>query len=314
MELSSALRRVRALIERAEHPETPVAEAEACRAKADEIMEKYAIQEWQTAQATQTGLKPDKMKIDLGEADSPWLAETAMLLSIVANYCRCQSVWMSGSGYVGYRQEYAYVYGYPSDLRYVELLFTTVYLHMAGAIFGRPDPALTEGENIREFRNGGFNWNDIAGAFGWQIVSRNGSKTVYRNRSTGEEKLWGAVVGRIKRLYAAEIKARGEEPFSLGRGGARNKAFRANSVNGYIVRIKQRLDEQAGRRGAGTELVLRDRSQNITAMVEEAHPDMATHRQKRTEFIPEAYRRGVNHANTASLQPEAGAAPKTALS
>lgn len=309
MELSTALSMVRKLIERAEHPSTPKEEADACRAKADAMMEKFAIDEWEAMQKAHTGLKPDKIKVDIGESGSPFLSQTALLVNVVADYCRCSSVWMKGSGYAGYRNEYCYVYGYQSDLRYFELLFTVVFLHVADLIMPKPDPSLSRGANVRELRNGGLNWNEIAEAFGWRLQARNGSKTTYRHKETDEVATWSKVVGRIKADYAKEIKARGEEPFTLGRGGAGNANFRLNSINGYIARLRQRLLEQAGRRGAGAELVLADRTQNITAMIAEDHPEMRTSKQKQGRFNPEAYARGVRHANTASLSPEA-AAPK----
>jgi hypothetical protein len=316
MELSSVLRKVRALVEKAEHPETPKAEADACRAKADKMMEKYAIEEWQAMQKADKGTKPTRIKIDIGEGDSGFLSQTALLVNIVADYCRCSSVWMAGSGVRGLipgRQEYCWVYGYESDLRYFELLFTTVFLHVSDLIFPKPDPSLSRGENIRELRNGGLNWNEIAEAYGWRLQARNGSKTTYRDKDSDEVATWSKVVGKIKSDYAKEIKSRGEEPFTLGRGGAGNANFRHNSINGYLTRLRQRLQEQAGRRGTGTELVLADRTQNITAMMAEDFPEMKTARNKTAKYNPEAYARGVRHANTASLAPEAGAATRKGL-
>lgn len=323
MELSTALKRVRQLIEKAEHPIAPGATAQereaalkeqaSARKMADDIMERFAIEEWQAMQKAQTGLKPSRIKIDIGEGDSGFLSQTAMLVNIVADYCRCSSVWMAGSGRGGYRQEYCWVYGYESDLRYFELLFTVVFLHVSDLIFPKPDPALSRGANVRELRNGGLNWNEIAEAYGWRLQARNGSKTTYRHKDTEEVATWSKVVGRIKADYAKEIKSRGEEPFTLGRGGAGNANFRLNSINGYLTRLRDRLREQQGRRGTGTELVLADRTQNITAMMAEDFPEMKTAKNKNARFNPEAYARGVRHANTASLNPEAGAASRKGL-
>lgn len=317
MELSTALSKVRKLIERAEHPSTPKTEADACRAMADDIMSKYAIEEWQAMQKAQTGLKPSRIRIDIGEGDSGFLSQTAMLVNIVAEYCRCSSVWMEGSGLRGLvpgRMEYCWVYGYESDLRYFELLFTTVFLHVSDLINPKPDPALTRGENIRELRNGGLNWNEIAEAFGWRLQKRDGSKTTYRHKDTEEVQTWSRVVGRIKSDYAREVKARREEPFTLGRGGAGNANFRLNSIKGYLVRLRQRLQEQAGKRGTGTEIILRDRTQNITAAMDEDFPAMKKARNKDVRYNPEAYARGVRHANTVSLNPETAAAERKPLS
>jgi len=323
MEESKALKRVRQLIEMANAEIAPGAtdaerkaakiEQDAARARADEMMQKYAIEEWQALQQSDKSRKPDRIKVDIGEGGSQFLSQTAMLVNIVAEFCRCSSLWMKGSGW-GIRQEYCYVYGYATDLRYFELLFTTLFLHVSGIIFPKPDPSLSRGENIRELRNGGLNWNEIAEAYGWMLESRNGSKTTYREKGTGEVRTWSAVVGRIKSDYAKEIRSRGEEPFSMGRGGAGTANFRLNAINGYLARIKQRLAEQAGRRGTGAEIVLADRSQNITAMIAEDFPEVGMEQAKRAKFNPEAYARGARHANTASLSPEATASEAKGIS
>jgi hypothetical protein len=325
MELSAALKRVRQLIEKAEHPIAPGATAEEregalreqanARKMADDIMERFAIEEWEALQKSDNrNQKPDRIKVDIGAGDSAFLAQTAQLVNIIADYCRCSSIWMKGSGWKGYREEYCWVYGYPSDLRYFELLYTTIYLHISGVINPKPDPSLSRGANIRELRNGGLNWNDIAEAYGWRLQSRNGSKTTYLNRETEEVATWSKVVGRIKSDYAKEIKARGEKPFTLGRGGAGNANFRFNAVSGYLVRIRQRLLEQQGRRGTGAEIILRDRTQNISAALAEDFPEMSIAKAKTPKFNPDAYARGVRHANTASLSPEATAGTAKGIS
>jgi len=316
MKESDALRKVRALIERAEHPETPKAEADQCRATADRIMEKYAIEEWQAlkANATGTGIKPDKLKIDIGEQGDPFLDRMAHFVNIVANFCRCSSVWMKGSGYKDYRKEYCWVYGYPSDLRYFELLYTTLHLHMAGALFPKADPTLTMGENAYALRNAGLNWIEIATAWGWEEVARRDgeARNVYVNRETGERKPWSGCVGKIKKAAMAVYTARGETPPRIPPAAVFN--FRLNGINGYIDRIGQRLREQAGKRGVGTEIILRDRSQNIAAAIEEDLGQLTYSSRKSTRFNPEAYARGVGHANTASLNPEAGHESRKGLS
>ena len=324
MELNKALEQVRKLIEFAEAPvhatgeeaESARREQKLARERADQIMERYAIEEWQALKAAgPKATKPQKIKVDIGEAGDPFLQNRATLAHIVAGFCRCSSVWMAGSGYKAYgsypgRMEYAYVYGYESDLRYFELLFTVLLLHMSEVLFPKPDQSLTEGENIRNLRNAGLDWNMIADAFGWELYVRDGRNTSYKNKDTGEVKVWAKVVGRIKKLYTAEIVRRGEEPFSLGRGGAGYKNFRVNAMNGYLIRVRQRLQEIQGKRGTGAEIVLADRSQNISQMIKEDHPTMSHDKAKTVRFNQTAYLRGVQHANTANLNPEASMAPK----
>jgi hypothetical protein len=314
MELSSVLRKVRALIERAEHPETPAPEAAQCRATADKLMEKYAVEEWEALKSGKTGLKPDKIKIDIGEEGDPFLEKMAVLVNVVANHTRCSSVWMSGSGRKGYRKEYCWVYGYESDLRYFELLYTTLHLHMAGALLPAPDAALTMGENAYNFRQAGMNWIETALAWGYYEVARldGEARNMYKNRETGDKRYtWHQSVGKIKKAALAEYAARGETPPRIPPSAALN--FRYNAINGYIARIGQRLREARAQRGVGTEIVLRDRSQNIAAAIAEDFPLMSHSKRTDTRFNAEAYARGTRHANTASLNPEAGTSSTPSL-
>jgi hypothetical protein len=313
MELSNVLRKVRALIDRAEHPETPPQEAATARATADRLMEKYAVEEWEALKSGgATGLKPDKIKIDIGEEGDPFLERMAMLVNVVASHCRATSVWLQGSGRKGYRKESCWVYGYQSDLRYFELLYTTLHLHMAGALLPAPDPSLSMGENAYNFRQAGLNWIEIAVAWGWYEVERRDgeARNMYQNRDKGDERFsWAKSVGRIKKAALAEYAARGEAPPRIPPSAALN--FRYNAINGYIAKIGQRLREARAARGVGAEIVLRDRSQNIAAAIAEDYPTLGHAKAETTRYNAEAYRRGVNHAATASLNPEAtgGSAP-----
>ena len=319
MELSGTMTKVRGLISKAESLETigdehSMNEAVALRAKANDLMDRYGLEEWQLLKDAPTGFKPTRIKVDIGEAGSPFLGETSTLVNVVAKFCKCSSVWMKNSGYKNVREEYCYVYGYESDLRYFELLFTTIYLHMAETIFPKPDPTLSLGENAYELHNAGLNWFDIAQAYGWaECPSFAGEpKLMYFNKGTGERASWGKSIGRIKSAYAAEIKARGEAALRIPPSGS--ETFRRNAVTGYLHRINQRLMMITDKRGTGMELVLADKSQNIRAMIDNDFASVKMEKNKQVPFNAAAYRRGVNHANTASLSPEAGSGRRSELS
>ena len=319
MELSSVLGKVRALIERAEHPDTPEHEAKACRERADKLMQKYAIDEWQTKAKAPKSFKPDRVRINLGQPDSEFLSETATLCNEVASFCNCTSIWMKGSGvkWGDYtREEYSWVYGYESDLRYFELLFTTLYLHMSGAIFPKPDLTKSIGENAYELRNAGLNWIEIAKAYGWREVPRwdGEPKNVYVNDNVpGVPKRvgWSQAVGQYERAYRKVIKAKGEQIVRIPPNGART--YRLNAAQGYLHRISQRLRMVKSQRGTGTEIMLRDKTQNINALIAEMHPELSTNQARKVKYNADAYARGTYHANTASLNPEAGAGSSPAI-
>lgn len=320
MELSKTLKTVRALVAKAESLEAAgdndsMNEALACRERANDLMDKYGLEEWELLKdGTDKSFKPERIKVDIGAADSPFLGETSTLVNVLSKFCKCSSIWMKGSGSVHYeREEYCYVYGYASDLRYFELLFTTIYLHMTETIFPKPDLSKSLGENAYELHHAGLNWGDIAQAYGWIFTeSREGEpKYMYRHRETGERASWGKTVGRIKAAYAAEIKARGEEPLRIPPSGSLN--YRYNAVQGYVHRIAQRLREITAKRGTGMELVLADKSQNIAAALAADFPKVKMEKSRDLNYNAEAYARGVRHANTASLSPEATAGKRSEL-
>jgi hypothetical protein len=320
MELNKVLDKIRGLITKAESleelaDEHSLLEALACRTKADEMMQKYAVEEWQTMRAAPIQTKPERIKIDIGEEDNMFLTEMATLVNVVAQFCKCSSVWMNGSAYkAGNKQEYCWVYGYESDLRYFEMLFTTLFLHMGGAIFPKPDPAKTLGVNAYELHNAGLNWFDIAKAYGWyKVPSRPGeAENMYVNQNTGERLSWSKSIGKIKNAYTKEIQHRGEQPLRIPPSGS--ETFRRNAAQGYLARIGQRLREVAGARGSGAELVLADKSDNINELIHEYHPSMAVARTKSVRYNETAYRKGVSHANTASLNPSTTRGSRPAVS
>jgi hypothetical protein len=320
MDLENALGKIRGLIAKADSleqsgDEHSIREALACRERADAMMQRYAVQEWQTIQAAPVKAKPKRIKINIGEADNPFLTEMATLVNIVAKFCKCSSVWMTGSAYAPTgKQEYCWVYGYESDLRYFEMLFTTLFLHMGGAIFPKPDPNKTLGQNAYELHNAGLNWFDIAKAYGWyKVESRPGeAQNMYVNQNTSERLSWSKSIGSIKKAYAVEVARRHEEPLRIPPSGS--YTFRLNAAQGYLSRIGQRLREISGQRGSGAELVLADKSQNITAMLAEDFPAMKNASARKNTYNAAAYAKGTQHANSASLNPEAGGSTRAALS
>jgi hypothetical protein len=318
MEADKILERIRGLISKAESleasgDENSANEATACRERADEMMQKYAVEEWKVMQAAPavSRAKPTRIRINLGNGDNQFLGDIATLVNIVAKFCKCSSIWMEGSGFsMESIQEYSWVYGYESDLRYFEMLFTQLHLHMLGAIFPKPDPAKTLGENIYELHNAGISWPEIYAMYNWYPdAPRPGEPNyMFLNKITGERMSWNKSVRKYNNAYKDEVARRGEKPFRIT-----PKTYQRNAVQGYLNRINQRLREIAGHRGTGTELVLADKSENIKDALAKDFPRSKTVAGRKTRYDATAYHRGVNHANTAALNPQAGAASRNAL-
>lgn len=316
MELNAILKRVRALIEKAEHPGTPDAEAALCRERADEIMTRYALEDIQIQMAKPLAqqAKPSHITIEIGAGDSLFLEDMSRLANIVGLYCRVKTIWLQGSGrYSSDYQEKVRVFGYESDLRYFELLFTTIHLHMVGAIFPSPDATKSLEDNCWELHNAGLNWLDIARAYSW-VKLEDGDKKYgeWKNRETGAVARTAKVGSFYKRAYYRAAKTRNEVPRVIPASGSLN--FRKNAAHGYLNRIYQRLDSTSGQRSSSTEMVLATRQDSIDALVSEFYPELTNTKARKMAFNPTAYARGHAHANTANLNPAATVGTRKGIS
>lgn len=158
------LRKVRALVAKA-NSTTFEQEREAFMAKADELMERYAIDQAMLAMADDTKARfvvRKDMDIswwsEMRNMDSEVRARIYWLWSYCVEFCRCYS----SSSTWDYREKTCAVYGMPSDLDYLNLLFTDLFLQMSGTLKPKYDPNLTLGHNVYNAKNAGMKYVDIA--------------------------------------------------------------------------------------------------------------------------------------------------------
>ena len=126
------LHKVRSLLAKAESTTFPD-EAEALTAKAQELMDRHAIDRAMlAASAPGTGARPDGRQITV---DSPYASEKFQLLGAVARANRCRAVFAAWSNE-------ATVVGFDEDQETVELLYTSLLVQATSAMLaGADDPA-----------------------------------------------------------------------------------------------------------------------------------------------------------------------------
>lgn len=151
------LEKVRALLAKA--AATPYeGEADVFRQKADELMTRYAIDQWQVDQVEadrRAVPKPVMRKVDI-----TWWYDPAQVFSdqlwylfnSTARHCRCRSVPLK----VQHRE--IPVFGLQSDLDWHDLLFTDLMLQMIQKVDPQPRSELTLMENLAMFREAGVPW------------------------------------------------------------------------------------------------------------------------------------------------------------
>ncbi len=127
---------IRALLAKAEATEFPE-EAEAFFAKASELISRWAIDEamlWAGAD-TAGREQPDELQLVV---HTPYLPQKAVLIGAVAQANNCRAVRLVGGN--GARTEVISIIGFPSDLRWVETLVTSLLVQLTSAMLAKCPP------------------------------------------------------------------------------------------------------------------------------------------------------------------------------
>jgi len=332
MELSSLLTKVRGLVALAEHPATPAGEAASARESADRLMLKYAVDE-ATLDATRPRAergKPDVIEVDLAGYSGEVSGWVASLAKIVAQHCRCRI-----RSYTRYDSEsrcwMGKVYGFTSDLRYFEVLYTTLRLHMLGVLAPGVRAEESFGANVLRLHDAGYNYLEIAQQYGWRksgTIERAGKlqeRWVLRSEEgeLREEKTNWQLGSLFRGTYLRALKAAGrtDERTYIAAGGART--YRNSAAQGYVTRIRERLGRSASAQ-PGAEVVLAGRMDDLDSFFRSENPDLyqeapeqPASRQGRSRaykplpFSEAAYRAGSRHADSADLGGGVGGARRS---
>jgi hypothetical protein len=256
--LDDMLRKVQALLARAEHPNTPVAEAEASRAKAEVLMFKYRIDETLTVQgSTVPGFIPEWRMFPLCDYYSEFQDIYRSMAATVVHHVGCQAVYRAvtvdnGDGTTRYEWQ-AEVVGYASDLRIVEVLYTACRLAFATKLEPKYDGTKTDQENAYAMRS--------AGMEGWRIA-----EAIYGRKDK-------ALRPKVRAMFKAEALRLGEDPTVLLGKGNSVKLFRESFAKGFELEIWRRLNAMRTARGAEeTGLVLASREEAIKEAFYDRYP------------------------------------------
>jgi Protein of unknown function (DUF2786) len=125
------LARIRKLLALAEHPATPEGEAEAAERAAERLIAKYAIDEVLLEAASPTRSRPELRTVLI---DKPYASAKAVLLGAVASAHGVRAISHRGED-----PPRVTLVGFASDLRIVDLLYTSLLLQATTALRRRPD-------------------------------------------------------------------------------------------------------------------------------------------------------------------------------
>jgi Protein of unknown function (DUF2786) len=308
--LDSILSKVRGLVTKAEHPDTPEAEARLCREKADAMMLKYAIKQATLRDSTPAAsrAKPGHIEVIVCEAGSPYETSFGSLIATVCEHTRTKAM-LRGAGSDEKTRFYwrnvtgkplmmtAQVYGFESDLRYFEILYTTLLLHMSNGIDPKFDVTAGDNANAYSLHNAGFNWGQIARMawlvgheFGWDGKDCASRGIAYPGQH------W-------KKCYNKEIRLRGEEAVHLPAKftDSAREVYRLNFARSYVATLEKRLWLAREGRTTGAELILKSAMDEVTKMCADEHPNAKPMERKDVPYNEVAWQAGNSHAKSADI-------------
>lgn len=257
--LDDMMRKITALLQRADHPNTPEAEADACRAKAETLMNKYRIEESELAASgalAEEAYKPGSKVVVVAPYSSPYLNTYWSLIYWAANHagCRVANKWEYVDGELSC---VATVVGFESDVRYVEALFMSARIIFSDRMEPKVDSSLSDDENVYRLRSSGMERIKVAKAMGW-----------------GEPGTGKGGAARVTSSYKRWCKKIGETPDLTGRDMS-VAVFKEAYVSGFLNEFVDRLNKARNAAGISTggELVLANRKEDVDEAFYDLFPE-----------------------------------------
>jgi len=251
---NAMLTKVRGLLDTADSLTDSNPEAAAnYRAKAEELMVKFRIEEEELLAKDPTSISPLWGDVAIC-GYSPFRDQYLHMFHYIAQHCGIQVAydWAYPDGKATL---YARTVGYEADLRYAEALFTSARLVFSERLEPTVNRSMTEEENIYRLRSAGIERVRIADML-WGLGSR-------------EDKTKLAKIGRV---YKSECKRRGEEPAVAGRG-VNGAAYREMYAEQFVDTLRSRLWQARQSAGSGRGLVLHGRDERVKEAFYERFPD-----------------------------------------
>ena len=273
------LERVSALLAKAEATDYG-AERDAFRAKADELMLKYAIDQSELIRREGRSLKDEVIKkVFVLGPDNGWMTPFLdKLLRKVARHARCEDI--GHPGYKDFVDRKMSVVGMASDVEYVEMLFTSLRLEIANTLEPDYDHSKSVDENVYIMRTAGLKWERV------------------------EEKCDLKPFGPAQRAYERECERRGEEP----RKRMNPKTVKRNFVNGFVNEVVGRLnalkrEQDRAMKDEGNEHALVPVRNAVKEVFNEMFPSVVIGKNPLPsgKFDPAAYGRGTAAGARADL-------------
>lgn len=235
------LSKIQALLATAENPATTPEAAATYRAKAEQFMRLYRVEEENLIATDATSVEPIYVEQEVCDTNSPFRMDYRYLLHLAAEHAgaRIASWTRNGKSVSG-------MVGYEGDVRLAAYLFAAARMVFASRLEPEYDPALSDAENVYRLRSSGMTRQRVG-----QIV--------FGDSGIGSP----AAAAKVTRMYAAECAARGEDPVLTGRGvdlAVYRKAYGRNFTYTFADRLREARDAADS---TGGPLVLHGRQERV---------------------------------------------------
>jgi hypothetical protein len=252
-ELGKILKLVQVMLEMADRESTPPGEAANARAKAEQLMRKYRIQEEQLIASDATAIEPIWDQIVIGSSKSPFYNQYYHLWSYVAQHTgvRYRYSWVGSDLTMS-------VVGYEPDVRFAQMLYASARLVFQERIDPQVKPELGDAENCYRLRSAGIERNRIANML-W-------------GASTGSDGAWAH--RKVGNLYKEACAQRGEDPALNGRQ-INAKTFRESYAKNFVEHFASLLRQARNAADSnGGVLELKGRSERVDEAFYSRYPEM----------------------------------------
>ena len=253
--LAKVMAQINLLLARADHPNTPPAEAELSRERAEILMFRYKVEEasLDAESKAQMGIRPRKAAWWIAPYNSEFANQYRAMASYVVHHVGAQAVSDYGSGDDGKQWSKFEVYGFESDLAYGEMLWNSIRIAFMSQLEPARDSRLSDENNVYAMRNAGMERIRIAEIMGF-------GKT-------------GPACAKVTRLFKSACSARNEDAAVLLGKGNSVKTFRNSYADSFAAEMWSRLNRLRAARGADSHaVVLASRMDDIMEMVYADHP------------------------------------------
>lgn len=220
------LSKIRGLIDKANATEFP-AERDAFLAKAEQLMQQHEI-DGALLDASRPSERREIITRDIERATGEFATEMRSMLSYFAEH---RGVKVATKRF-GFGKIVTSMVGFPDDIDFVEMLYTTTMLDFASKITPSWDPRSAGSpavfdHNVRAFKEAGYKWVEIA-----KMANKHGGNPRTGMDGSTTDGAW------LKAAYRRECVRLGVAPT---RQTQRHEAFRATFATGYVAMIYTRL-------------------------------------------------------------------------